>query len=196
MPAIFNEQNRDAVRAAMLEKGFELLKNYGVKRMTVAGIARAAGLAKGTFYTFFSSKEEFIYQIVLHRREMVKQKYLALAGQYGCIGPSQLLEYFLYIGENDMSIYRYLTEQDMNYLSTKWPKEYSFNPGADEATTLWLMSYMKGLRPGVNWRVLANSMKVLAMVDMAKGLLHESALEETRQVLRSGLLEYLFGKQP
>ncbi|MEL7622996.1 MAG: TetR/AcrR family transcriptional regulator [Clostridiales bacterium] len=193
MPAIFNEQNREAVRIRMLENGAELLKKYGVKRMTVADIARASGLAKGTFYTFFSSKEEFIYQIILYKREMVRKIFTDLAGDCRRIRRDQLLEFFRRIQREDLNIYRYMTEQDMNYLATKWPREYSFNPAADEETTRWMLSCMEGLRQGINWKVLANLMKTLALLDMTKDVLHEDALEETRGVLRKGLLDYLFG---
>lgn len=192
MPAIFNEQNRDGVREKMLDNGYELLKKYGVKRMTISDIARASGLAKGTFYTFFPSKEEFIFQIVVHRRNMVKQKYDDLICQYGQIGPGELMAFFLYIRDNDLSIYQYMTEQDMNYLATKWPKEYNFNPEADEVTTRWLMTHMKNVREDVNWKVLANFMKTLALMDMNKSVLHEDALEETRQMMREGVLAYIF----
>lgn len=193
MPAIFNEKNRDAVRQKMLDNGFELLKRYGVKHMTVADIARSSGLAKGTFYTFFPSKEEFVYQIMVHKRNLVKQKYSSLVEQYGSIGRRELGEFFRFIRENDISIYQYLTEQDMNYLATKWPQEYSFDPQADETTTLWLLSHMRGLREGVNWKVLANFMKMLAIMQMAKDSLHEDALEETATVFRDGIYDYLFG---
>lgn len=192
MPAIFNEQNREAVRAKMLENGYELMKRYGVKRMTVADIAKASGLAKGTFYTFFTSKEEFIYQIIVQRRELAKQKYVDMVEQYRSIGREQLSEYFDYMLENT-NTYEYLTEQDMNYLATKWPQEYSFDPKADEQMTKWVMSHMRGLRKGVNWKVLANFMKTLALMEMSKDILHADALTETRKVFREGTLDYLFG---
>ena len=195
MPAIFNDQNRDIVREKMLQTGFELLKKYGVKRMTVSEIARACGLAKGTFYTLFPSKEDFIYQIIVYRRNMVKQKYTDMIEQYGQIGREQLLEFFVYIRDNDLSIYQYMTEQDMSYLAIKWPREYSFDPNADEVTTKWLMSNMINLRKGVNWKVLANFMKTIACMDMSKEFLHKDALSETRQMMCSGLLDYLFEKE-
>lgn len=192
MPAIFNDKNRDIVRGKMLQTGFELLKKYGVKRMTVSEIAKSCGLAKGTFYTFFSSKEEFIYQIIVYRRNMVKQKYTDMIEQYGQIGREQLNEFFHYIWENDLSIYKYMSEQDMSYLAMTWPKEYSFDPSVDEVTTKWLMSHMSHLRKGINWKVLANFMKTLACMDMSKELLHKDALPETRQMMCEGLLDYLF----
>jgi AcrR family transcriptional regulator len=194
MPAIFNEQNREAVRQNMLENGFELLKKYGFKRMTVADIAKACGLAKGTFYTFFPSKEEFIYQIVLNRRNMVRQKYIDMAAEHGKLGREQFLEFLQFFQSKDINAYQYLTNKEMNYLAAKWPREHSFNPGADEKTTLWLMSHMKNLRKGANWKVLANFMKTLALIDMSKNLFHEDALDETIKMMQKGMMDYLFSE--
>lgn len=195
MPAIFNEENKELIQQKMLDNGFELIKKYGVKRMTVAEIAKASGLAKGTFYTFFPSKEEFVYQIILKRRDMVKTKYIELIEKYGQIGRKELEEFFAYIREADISAYKYMTEQDLNYLATKWPKEYNFNPKADEETTLWLMKYMKDINKDVNWKVLANFMKTLAMMEMSQDMLHADALAETSAVFREGILDYLYRKE-
>lgn len=192
MPAIFNDKNRNIIREKMLKTGFELLKKYGVKRMTVSEIAKACGLAKGTFYTFFPSKEEFIYQIVVYQRDRAKQKYTDMIREYGKIGREQLIEYLKYIQNNDLSIYQYMTEQDMSYLAIKWPKEYSFNPSADEITTKWLISHMTNLRSDVDWKVFANYMKTLACMEISKDFLHQDALPETLEMMQNGLLNYLF----
>lgn len=196
MPVIFNENNREQIRQKMLDNGYALLKHTGVKRMTVSDIARASGLAKGTFYTFFPSKEEFIYQIILYKRETVREKYESLIAAHGKIGREELTEFFRFIYENDLSIYQYMTEGDMNYLATKWPDAYSFNPRADEDTTKWLMTHMDGIGTDKNWKVVANFMKVLAMMDLSKSNLHADALAETKAVLKTGLLDYLFGPEP
>lgn len=193
MPAIFNEENREPTRQKILENGYELMKRYGVKRMTVADIARASGLAKGTFYTFFPSKEEFIYQIILRNRVRVKEKYTEMVVCYGSIGREALLEFFSFMRNEDVNTYRYMTEQDIKYLTVRWPQEYSFNPKADEATTKWLLGHMRGLREGINWKVLANFTKTIALMEMSQGTFHEDALAETWDVYRNGVLDYLFG---
>jgi AcrR family transcriptional regulator len=49
--------NRD-VRAAILDAVDRLLARYGYQKMTMDDIAREAGLARGTLYAHFKSKEE------------------------------------------------------------------------------------------------------------------------------------------
>ena len=50
-------RNQD-VRAIILDAVDRLLARYGYQKMTMEDIARDAGLAKGTLYAYFSSKEE------------------------------------------------------------------------------------------------------------------------------------------
>lgn len=48
----------------LLEKGKELLLSYGVKKTSIEDITKAAGMAKGTFYNYFKSKEEFFLELL------------------------------------------------------------------------------------------------------------------------------------
>ncbi|MFV0527790.1 MAG: TetR/AcrR family transcriptional regulator [Lachnospiraceae bacterium] len=193
MPVIFNEKNKENIRENMLEKGFELLKSYGIRRMTVEMIAKSCGLAKGTFYTFFPSKEEFVFQIVQYKREIVKEKYTRMLQQYGKLGREELQEFFLYLRTQDVNVYKYLDENDMAYLTTKWPSEYVFSPQKDEQTTQWMLDGMRGVRKECNWKVFANYMKAHALFDLNRSTFHEDALPETQMVFQGAILDYLFG---
>jgi TetR/AcrR family transcriptional repressor of nem operon len=53
-------------REALLEAGAAVAERAGVGGLTVAEVARAAGLAKGTFYLYFPDREAFID--ALHQR--------------------------------------------------------------------------------------------------------------------------------
>ncbi|HEY8393822.1 MAG TPA: helix-turn-helix domain-containing protein [Thermaerobacter sp.] len=49
---------REAVRNALLREGMRLMSRQGFEATTVDQIAAAAGVAKGTFYNYFTSKED------------------------------------------------------------------------------------------------------------------------------------------
>ena len=44
MPQIFDEAGREKVRTLLLESGFELIKNYGLKKTSISDITRRAGV--------------------------------------------------------------------------------------------------------------------------------------------------------
>lgn len=63
MPKIFSDADREMIRAKLLDAGKELFQRYGLRKTSVEELARAAGIAKGTFYHFFQSKEDLCLAI-------------------------------------------------------------------------------------------------------------------------------------
>jgi AcrR family transcriptional regulator len=57
MPKAFTQSQKDQVKLNLLKKGREFFIKYGLKRTSVDDLVRAAGIAKGSFYRFFESKE-------------------------------------------------------------------------------------------------------------------------------------------
>ncbi|MEL7568592.1 MAG: TetR/AcrR family transcriptional regulator, partial [Dehalobacterium sp.] len=57
-------------------EGKELLEKYGVKKTNIDKIVEKAGIAKGSFYNFYSSKESMVFDIIMdieieiHQEEM------------------------------------------------------------------------------------------------------------------------------
>jgi len=65
---VFSETDRQAIRRSLLEQGRKLFLRFGLRKTNVEQLARAAGIAKGTFYHFFGSKEELCLEI-FHQEE-------------------------------------------------------------------------------------------------------------------------------
>ena len=63
MTKSFDENERDLIRRKLLEKGRKLFEIYGLKKTSVDEITQAVGIAKGSFYNFFQSKEELFFEI-------------------------------------------------------------------------------------------------------------------------------------
>lgn len=47
----------------LLKTGLKLIKKYGLENIKVSDITNAAGVAKGTFYTYFDRKEDIVFEI-------------------------------------------------------------------------------------------------------------------------------------
>lgn len=63
MPRAFKEHERDRLRARLIEAGKDLMNRLGYKSLTVEDAAREAGISKGSFYSFFVSKEDFVLSV-------------------------------------------------------------------------------------------------------------------------------------
>ncbi len=76
MTKSFNDNEKELIRQKLLEKGREFFEIYGLKKTTVDDITRAVGIAKGSFYNFFLSKEELFFEI-FEEEEHFREKMLA-----------------------------------------------------------------------------------------------------------------------
>lgn len=114
-PRIFSTTQREELRIKMLDAGFELIKQHG-DPASVEKITQAAGLGKSTFYNFFSSKEEFVTDIMEYQRDRVKQHFEQILNGREKMTAAEGKEYLKLIVFSRNSIYQYLTAEDMEKL--------------------------------------------------------------------------------
>lgn len=63
-PKSLGKQKKENQRIKLMQKGKELLLTYGIGKVSVDDVARAAGIAKGSFYLHFTSKEAFLFALI------------------------------------------------------------------------------------------------------------------------------------
>jgi len=71
--ARFTESEKEQIRQCLLTKGKELFIKYGLSKTSIDDLVEACGIAKGSFYKFFSSKEELFYVILENQEEITNQ---------------------------------------------------------------------------------------------------------------------------
>ena len=191
MPQIFDKIGRDKVRTQLLETGFELIKQYGLKKTSVSDIAKKSGIATGTFYNFFPSKEEFVYQLVLYKRQSVKAAFDELTAE-GKVDKERFRIFLrkLYFDDND--VFQYLSDEEIDILRSRWKEEYWKNEQNDEQTSMWILECLTDLREDVNWRVFANFAKSISLIRHGKDKLYKDEYDETIDIFIDSILNYLF----
>ncbi|WP_227355559.1 TetR/AcrR family transcriptional regulator [Haladaptatus salinisoli] len=60
----FDEEERERIREELMAAGRDLFARYGPRKTTIADLTDAVGIANGTFYRFFDSKEELYFEVV------------------------------------------------------------------------------------------------------------------------------------
>ena len=109
---VFTEEERVEYREKMLDAGFDLLKQYGMTHMSVAKITEAAGIGVSTFYNFFSSKEEYVYEVLQYRRRKIPELIrIALNGKEKA-GPAETRTYLKMMIDERYSVFPSLTPED------------------------------------------------------------------------------------
>lgn len=73
MPRAFDESEKQTIRDALIAAGLRRFEQAGLRGARIDDICRDVGIAKGSFYAFFESKEDLFMAIVEEREERHRQ---------------------------------------------------------------------------------------------------------------------------
>ncbi|WP_308634421.1 TetR/AcrR family transcriptional regulator [Paenibacillus silvisoli] len=76
MPKGFSAREKEWIKEKLMTRGRELFCAYGVKKTSISDLTHAAGIAQGTFYSFYSTKEELFFDILEQEEDEVKRAFL------------------------------------------------------------------------------------------------------------------------
>lgn len=197
--SIFTLERRNEVHEKLLEVGVELIKEKGIKKMTISDVAARAGIGKGTFYHFYSAKEYYVYAVIQYSKEELKKVINTNAANAANDGGmdrktiEQILTMYAFNGEKN--IVSSISAQDQEWLNEKLPGEYILNVPKEEQIISALLSNVKCIKGSPNIYVIANMMKIMAITVENKKMLHEDVLEENLSIMRKVLCDYMFGNE-
>ncbi|MGN1405476.1 MAG: TetR/AcrR family transcriptional regulator [Erysipelotrichaceae bacterium] len=63
MPKIYSEKQKEEIKQKLKYEANILMKEKGVKKTTVDELVKRVNIPKGTFYLFYSSKEELLFEV-------------------------------------------------------------------------------------------------------------------------------------
>ena len=67
----FSEQEKLRIRESLLKEGERLFVAYGLKKVTIDDIVKAANIAKASFYKFYEGKEYLFLDIVQKKQKEI-----------------------------------------------------------------------------------------------------------------------------
>lgn len=191
---VFTEEERAEYRGKMLDAGFDLLKKYGMTHMSVAKITKAAGIGVSTFYNFFESKEQYVYEVMAYRRRKIPEYLqLALNGKEKA-GPAEARTYLKMMIDDRYSVFPSLTPEDEQRLLEMLPEQARPDLNKETCIGKWFFQIMEGVRPDVNIPLVANLIKIYVLAAEGRDILHQAVYEETMERMRDLILYEIFGK--
>ncbi len=194
-PKIFALQEREEARVKMLEAGFALIKEQGMTHASVEKVTKAVGLGKSTFYNFFPSKEMFVYEIIKYQRDRAKQFFMDILDGREKMTSSEGKDFLKKIIFSGDSIYQYLTAEDEAKLKAALPREYCLvDPQAEAMIMTGLFEHMEGVRPDIDFKLVANLIKIMALALFHQDSLHADALPRTLEGIYGLLFSYIFAE--
>ncbi|MDF2715781.1 MAG: TetR/AcrR family transcriptional regulator [Paenibacillus sp.] len=197
MPKKFNESEKQWIRQKLLEEGKRSFETFGLRKTSVDQLTKATGIAQGSFYLFFNSKEELFYELLLVEEAIIRDKLLQSAnGEEGVTKESIrrfMMDSFRLMSENALIRNMYF-EGELEQLIRKLPQELlerNFTEDQDAMTHVVRNWQQAGILKDTKPKLIVSMFRALVLLSLHKKEIGEAVYSDTIallvQVLADGL---------
>lgn len=194
MPTAFTDEEMEHIRSALIQAGIRLSKELGLQKMSVEKLTAAVGIAKGSFYMFFGSKENFILEVAEYTGAQTQKMLLSRLNGRRKMSAHEFMEFFSEYLHSDFDLMNGLTVEDFFWLKKHIKKQVLFDPDEQIKTAeLWL-SLINDVRPGVDAGTFVNLIKSIYAIREHGDTMVKASMESSVQVLLRMIEVYVSGK--
>ena len=194
MPTAFTDEELEHIRSALIQAGIRLSKELGLQKMSVEKLTAAVGIAKGSFYMFFGSKEDFILEVAEYTGAQTQKMLLSRLNGRRKMSAHEFMEFFSEYLHSDFDLMNGLTVEDFFWLKKHIKKQVLFDPDEQIKTAeLWL-SLINDVRPGVDAGTFVNLIKSIYAIREHGDTIVKASMESSVQVLLRMIEVYVSGK--
>ncbi|GIP34695.1 TetR family transcriptional regulator [Paenibacillus sp. J2TS4] len=184
----FSEREKEIIRERLVEAGKECFGVYGLKKTSIEQLTKAAGIAQGTFYLFYPSKEELYFELLELEEEKVRRQLLEETEETGVMTKERFVRFLRkslsVMGENPF--FRQLYEEEvMEQLVRKLPPEKlaaHFDKDADVALPFIRRWQEEGWLTSHKPEIIVSLIRSLILLTMQKWLIGEDVYDETMEL--------------
>lgn len=193
MPANFTEKERERIRQALVNAGFRMIREYGLKGMTVSRLAESCGIAKGTFYHFFASKEEFVLALFEETNRQEMQELAVLMRGREKIPLEEMIRWYRSLFTFERNFVMSLTTEDFVWLKGHLREFGMFDVQRDKAEAGMLLQMAEGVRRDCDVGVVVNFIKsIYGMTENRSSFCRES-IETNIDLIFQTIYQYIKG---
>jgi acrR potential operon repressor homolog len=194
VPTAFTDEELEHIRSALIQAGIRLSKELGLQKMSVEKLTAAVGIAKGSFYMFFGSKEDFILEVAEYTGAQTQKMLLSRLNGRRKMSAHEFMEFFSEYLHSDFDLMNGLTVEDFFWLKKHIKKQVLFDPDEQIKTAeLWL-SLINDVRPGVDAGTFVNLIKSIYAIREHGDTMVKASMESSVQVLLRTIEVYVSGK--
>ncbi|MBR4732019.1 MAG: TetR/AcrR family transcriptional regulator [Lachnospiraceae bacterium] len=187
----FSEKEREEIRQRLLESGYELSTEVGLKKMTVAMIAKSSGIAVGSFYNFYASKEDFVIAMIRDTEAGFERK---MASHFSKDGTITLKKFLKVFRENFMPENNFLLRMKLDdwvWLKSHVKDSAYLNKTNDLKKYEFMFTKLKGIRHDAEPGVVVNFIKSIYALYQNRDTLFEEALQTNVDLIFDSIYGYL-----
>ncbi len=194
MPIAFTEEEMTKLRHELILAGIRLSRELGLQRMSVEKITSAVGIAKGSFYIFFDSKEDFILEIADYANRETEKMLLAALNGRRQMSAHEFISFFNTYIHSDYDLMGGLTVNDFFWLQKRIKKQDLFDPDAQLKTAQLWLSLINDVRNGVDVGTFINLIKSIYAIREHSDTMVKASIENSIQVILRTIEIYISGK--
>ena len=192
MPKSFTPQERSYIVQRLQKEAAACLAQYGVRHTTVDELVRRAGIPKGTFYLFYRSKEQLLFEVLLQLHEQMQtqmQTALAALGP-AALGPDALTDvlFQFFMQAQQQPILRLMNSDEVALLARKLPPEVVANHVQDDSELVaGLMQQLPGAS-GKDAQLFSAALHQIYFATLHKEELNDDHYEAALRLLIRGVV--------
>ena len=194
MPIAFTEEEMTKLRHELILAGIRLSRELGLQRMSVEKITSTVEIAKGSFYIFFDSKEDFILEIADYANRETEKMLLAALNGRRQMSAHEFISFFNTYIHSDYDLMGGLTVNDFFWLQKHIKKQDLFDPDAQLKTAQLWLSLINDVRDGVDVGTFINLIKSIYAIREHSDTMVKSSIENSIQVILRTIEIYISGK--
>lgn len=122
----FSDREKEIIAEKLFSEGERLFTLHGIKKVTVDDLVKAAGIAKGSFYAFYTSKEHLYMDILGRLQKKVWEDMSVFLEENRSLPPKELTKQVILWSLRQLKKYPLLSLQNgetTDYLFRKLPQE-------------------------------------------------------------------------
>ncbi len=122
----FTDREKEIIRSELINAGRKLFGTYGLKKTSIEDLTKAVGIAQGSFYTFFDSKEDLYLEVMDSEGEVIKEKFLKQEKSFERLTRKNFKAFFkkvLNVVNTNPIIKQMFLEEEVDLLVRKIPPE-------------------------------------------------------------------------
>ena len=187
----FSEREREEIGQRLLNSGYELSTEIGLKKMTVAMIAKNSGIAVGSFYNFYASKEDFVVAMIRDTEVRFEREMASHFSKDGTITLKRFLEVFRENFRPEQNILLRMKLDDWVWLKSHITDSSYFDQSNDLKKFEFISAKIKGIRLDANPGVVVNFIKSIYALYQNRDTLFEEAVQINVDLIFDSIYRYL-----
>ena len=185
MPRAFNERERNLIKERIRKAATSLMIRNGVRHTTIDAIVKSAIIPKGTFYLFYATKEELLFEVLENEHEKMEKSILE---QISKVNPSTInpdsateLIYSFYKMVDEHPLLATISREDVTLISQRLPEErISKHLEEDRNMSAKLMRFLP-LKDGITVETVSSSLHAIYFTMLH---LKETADDKSEELLK------------